>query len=76
MRPDFLFATPSFSSGLARLVDLAGQFDSYNDNPSDKVADSTALFADWRIVGETLAAAAAEFVREERQEAIVGAEPS
>jgi hypothetical protein len=49
---------PSFFSGLARLVDLAGQLDHPSDTNSAAAAaaDRAALFADWRIVGETLAA--------------------
>ncbi len=54
MRPDFLFAMPSWLSGVARTLDLAGQFDEYNESPSEELADARAMFADWRIVGETL----------------------
>jgi hypothetical protein len=48
---DFLFAQPSFISGMARLLDMGGLFDSYNisDQP-----DSVALFADWRVVGQDI----------------------
>jgi hypothetical protein len=55
MGSDFLFATPSFLSGIARLFDFAGQFDEYNDSPNGEVADWIALLADWRIVGHDLA---------------------
>ncbi|HEV2989639.1 MAG TPA: hypothetical protein VG759_14445 [Candidatus Angelobacter sp.] len=47
----FLFAQPSLISGMARLLDLGGVFDSYNI--SEK-ADSVALFADWRVVGQDI----------------------
>jgi hypothetical protein len=56
MRSDFLFATPSTLSGMARTLDLGAQFDSYNENPTGEIADLKALFVDWRVVGETLAA--------------------
>ena len=61
MRPDFLFAMPSWVSGVARTLDLGAQFDSYNESPTGKIADAEALFSDWRIVGETLASAMREF---------------
>ena len=54
MRTDFLFAQPSWLSGAARTLDLAGQFDEYNESLSEELADTRAVFLDWRIVGETL----------------------
>ncbi len=54
MRPDFLFAMPSWLCGAARSLDLAGQFDEYNDSPTEDMADARAMFVDWRIVGETI----------------------
>lgn len=54
MRPDFLFAMPSWLSGASRTLDLAGQFDEYNESPTGEAADAKALFCDWRIVGESL----------------------
>jgi hypothetical protein len=54
MRPDFLIATPTWLSGSARLLDLAGQFDEYNDSDSIEAADAKALFCDWRLIGETI----------------------
>ena len=55
MRTDYLYATPSFWSGVARLLDLFGQFDTYNDSAADEVADARALYSDWHIVGQHLA---------------------
>jgi hypothetical protein len=54
MRPDFLFASPSWLSGAARTLDLAGQFDEYNDTPNEDIADARAMFCDWSIVGDTI----------------------
>lgn len=65
MRPDFLFATPSWLSGAARTLDLTGQFDDYNDSPTVEMADAKALFVDWRIVGESLVSALRAFRREQ-----------
>ena len=64
MRTDYLFAMPSFLTGVARLFDLYGQFDTYNDSTNDDLADARALYSDWRIVGQDLAAAMTRMDRE------------
>ena len=57
MRTDYLFAMPSVWSGAARLFDLFGVFDTYNDGASDDLADARAIYSDWRITGQDLAGA-------------------
>ena len=57
MRTDYLFAMPSVWSGAARVFDLFGVFDTYNDSPSDDLADARAIYSDWYIVGQDLAGA-------------------
>jgi hypothetical protein len=47
---DFLFASPSFLSGAARVLDLGATFDSYNASSSDWEADSRAFNNDLSIV--------------------------
>jgi hypothetical protein len=64
MSTDFLFASPSFLTGVARLFDLAGVFDSYNESLGPDRADALATFADWRTTGEDLARVMAAY-REE-----------
>lgn len=64
MRTDFLFAMPSWVSGAARSLDLAGQLDGYNESSTEDAADARALFCDWRIVGESLVEAMKAFRRE------------
>ena len=64
MRPDFLVATPSWLSGTARVLDLVGQFDEYNDSHSIEAADARAIFSDWHMIGETLLDAMNVFRRE------------
>ena len=64
MRPDFLIATPSWLSGTARVLDVAGQFDEYNDSHTVEAADARAIFGDWRIIGESLLDAMNVFRRE------------
>jgi hypothetical protein len=51
----FLFAQPSFLSGVARTLDLWGQFDDYNSSETGADADFNALAADWLVVGQDLA---------------------
>lgn len=54
VRSDFLFAQPSFASGVARIADLWGQFDDYNISNTPEEADSAALAADWIVVGQDI----------------------
>ena len=54
---DFLFARPSFLSGVGRLFDLWGKYDGYNNSASTNEADMRALYSDWRITGQDLRAA-------------------
>ncbi len=69
MQTDYLFASPSFLSGVARLLDLFGQFDDYNDSPSGEAADARAVYSDWRITGEDLARAMWVIEREQSEAA-------
>jgi hypothetical protein len=54
IQTDFLFAQPSFGSGVARTLDLWGSFDEYNRSESPADADATAIAADWRVVGQDI----------------------
>jgi hypothetical protein len=51
---DFLFPAPSSLYGLARLLDLAGQLDTYNTSPNGAIADYIAIYNDWSVVGGDL----------------------
>jgi hypothetical protein len=53
-RTDFLFARPSFGSGVARALDLFGTFDAYNSSASEAEADRIAIASDWLVVGSDL----------------------
>lgn len=57
VKTDFLFAQPSFASGVARTLDLWGQFDEYNVSPTPAEADANAIASDWIIVGQDMVAA-------------------
>jgi len=61
LRSDFLFAQPSYLSGAARILDIFGVFDSYNERPNPEEADAQAMYADWRITGQDIIDAVAAF---------------
>lgn len=61
LQTGFLFAKPSFISGAARLLDLFGLFDEYNESLTEKHADNLALFSDWSMVGSDLCNAVAQY---------------
>jgi hypothetical protein len=61
----FLFARPSYLSGVARTLDIGGSFNAYNESPDAQSADANALASDWKAVGEDLMAAANEWAREQ-----------
>jgi hypothetical protein len=50
----FLFANPSFIDGTAHLLDFWGTYTAYNTSQTREQADSIAIYADWRSVGEDL----------------------
>jgi hypothetical protein len=52
---DYLVAAPSLTSGIARLLDFYGQFDSYNESDSELEADYRASLSDWSNVGHDIA---------------------
>jgi len=54
MHTDVLYSRPSWLTGVARLFDFWGLFDSYNTSKSEQLADSRALAADWMAVGADL----------------------
>ena len=54
VKSDFLFAQPSLASGAARVFDLFGHFDEYDQSETPLEADAKAIAADWLIVGQDL----------------------
>jgi hypothetical protein len=61
VKSGFLYADPSFLSGVARTLDLNGLYDAYNISATPLEADGRALGADWIIVGQDLQNAIDEF---------------
>ncbi len=51
---DFLFAQPSFLSGLGRTLDLHGHYVEYNISRTEDEADIQALICDWLMVQQDL----------------------
>ncbi len=49
-----LFAEPSFIEGFARVLDIAGTLQVYNESSSDNEADAVSLNNDWRAIGQDL----------------------
>ena len=64
MHTDVLYSRPSWLTGVARLFDFWGLFDTYDTSKSDRVADARALAADWRAVGADLEYAMGEFAEQ------------
>ncbi len=54
---NYLFARPSFLEGFSRTLDVAGNFDSYNESSTSEEADVRAAVNDWRMVGQDLSSA-------------------
>ena len=54
MQTTFLFALPSLLSGMARVLDIGGQFDSYNESKKPETADAMALYSDFKMVGQDM----------------------
>lgn len=60
-----LFARPSAIEGAARLLDLGGTLQGYNNSQSDMEADSRALSSDWYAIGQDLGDAVGAYVLED-----------
>lgn len=60
-RSDFLFASPTFISGAARVLDLYGFYGTYNASSTEYEADYKALLSDWAVVGQDILFAMKQF---------------
>lgn len=61
----YLFAQPSFLSGMARVADFGLVMNELNSSPNGMIADELALWSDWLAVGEDMEAALREFEAQE-----------
>jgi hypothetical protein len=64
IQTDFLFAQPSFASGVGSTLDLWGQMAEYNQSETPAEADANAIFADWAVVGQDISDAAEQCASE------------
>jgi len=65
----FLYARPSFTEGLARVLDVGGTLNVYNVSPTGECADYQAIKSDWLATGKDIWDAI-EKLRREYQEII------
>lgn len=65
MGTDFLFAQPSFVSGIASVIDFEG-LAYYNDSVSTVEADAKAMMSDWEMVGKDIREALAQYEQEQK----------
>jgi len=49
-----LFARPSFLEGVARIFDLGGTLNTYNESESPTEADYLAIANDWRAIDDDM----------------------
>ena len=49
-----LFASPSFLGGMARVLDIGGTLEIYNESRTPAEADTLALRNDWGMVGDDI----------------------
>ncbi|MBE9008414.1 hypothetical protein IQ259_26020 [Fortiea sp. LEGE XX443] len=63
----YLYARPSLIEGIARIVDFGNTLQAYNSSLSPEQADYLALLSDWRVVGNDLRNAMAEYKELESQ---------
>jgi hypothetical protein len=61
LKSDFLVASPSYASGVGRLMDWYGLYDLYNASRNGNEADAKAIYSDWRIVGQDIRDAMVQF---------------
>ncbi len=63
LRTYYLFARPSFSEGIARVLDLGGTLNVYNEHESQQQADARATNNDWLTVGDDMRVALNQYDR-------------
>lgn len=69
---DYLFARPTFISGIARLFDFSGTLNVYNISPDEQTADMRAFQEDWKALGNDMRAALAAYKEEQELRRIHG----
>lgn len=67
MSTDFLYATPKFTTGVARILDFGRTLNEYNTSVSEDEADTNALYSDWNMTGKDIQGAIDEYRRISRE---------
>lgn len=62
-----LYANPSFTEGMARILDFGDTLTEYNYSRSAEEADANAIRSDWRAIADDLERSIAE-IREQQNE--------
>jgi hypothetical protein len=60
-RTFYLYARPSFVTGIARLFDFGATINVYNESRSEEEADAIALEQDWKAIGDDLRKAVIQY---------------
>ena len=60
---DFLFAMPSFISGMGKAIDLGATMTQYNFSGIPEEADAVAIYNDWLAVGNDMREALRKYSR-------------
>lgn len=63
----YLFARPSFTEGIARVLDLGVTLQDYNTSETPEDADFEAIKKDWSAVGEDIKESINEYGRKSKQ---------
>ncbi|MBW2608106.1 MAG: hypothetical protein JRD05_10785 [Deltaproteobacteria bacterium] len=64
----YLFANPSFTTGMARILDLGTTLNEYNSVLSPEEADYLAIKSDWMEVGADMFSAIRNYDEKAKQE--------
>jgi len=59
----YLFANPSFLSGIARTLDIGGHYDAYNFSVTPEEADEKEIVDDWHRIYRQLVSSWIEIIR-------------
>jgi hypothetical protein len=63
-KTDFLFARPSFLSGMASVLDVGATFTEYNESKDGTEADKRAIASDWTVTGKDIVGAIKQYENE------------
>lgn len=63
----YLYAIPSFSGGMANILDFASNLEIYNESKTPQEADQKALHNDWAAVGMDILTGMENYEKQEKQ---------